>query len=89
MKSQKTPLRMCVGCGEMKPKRELVRVVKTQNGEILLDKTGKQNGRGAYICDDAKCLSLAQKARRLEKAFGTAIPNEVYEGLSEVLSNDR
>ncbi len=89
MKSQKTPLRMCVGCGEMKPKRELVRVVKTQNGEILLDKTGKQNGRGAYICDDAKCLSLAQKARRLEKAFGTAVPNEVYEGLSEVLSNDR
>ncbi len=87
MKSQKTPLRMCVGCGEMKEKRELIRVVKTKEGEILIDKTGKQNGRGAYICDDKKCLQLAIKAHRLEKAFGTAVAEEIYNSLLEALSD--
>ena len=89
MKSQKAPLRMCVGCGEMKEKRELLRVVKTKEGQILLDRTGKQNGRGAYICDDAKCLQNAQKAHRFEKAFGTAIPQEIYDNLMEELSDAR
>ncbi len=87
MKSQKTPLRMCVGCGEMKDKKTLIRVVKTKEGEILIDKTGKQNGRGAYICDDIKCLEKAAKAHRLEKAFGTAVSEEVYKSLAEALSD--
>lgn len=86
MKSAKMPLRMCVGCGEMKPKKELVRIVKTAEGAISIDKTGKQNGRGAYICQSAKCLRLAAKARRLEKAFSSAIPEEVYTALEEELS---
>lgn len=87
MKSQKTPLRMCVGCGEMKEKRKLLRVVKTKDGEILLDKTGRLNGRGAYICNDKKCLQQAQKAHRLDKAFGTSVADEVYESLAEALSD--
>lgn len=82
MKNGKVPMRMCVGCGEMKPKSELYRVVKTAEGEIMLDKTGKQNGRGAYICKEAKCLLAAQKAHRFEKAFGAAIPEEVLAALA-------
>ena len=85
MKPAKTPQRMCVGCGEMKPKKELVRVVKTAEGEISLDRTGKKNGRGAYICDSASCFLKAQKARRFEKAFSCAIPQEVYEALEKEL----
>lgn len=81
MKSAKIPLRMCVGCGEMKPKRELVRVVKSTEGEILIDATGKRNGRGAYICNSVKCLQKARQARRLEKAFSSAVPEEVYQKL--------
>ncbi len=81
MKSGKIPMRMCVGCGEMRPKAELVRVVKTTEGEIKLDKTGKQNGRGAYICKEAKCLLAAQKARRFEKAFGAAVPQDIADAL--------
>lgn len=83
MKPAKTPQRMCVGCGEMKPKKELVRVVKTAEGEISLDRTGKKNGRGAYICDCKECLLKAEKARRFEKAFSCAVPKEVYEALME------
>ncbi len=85
MKSGKIPMRMCVGCGEMKPKSELYRVVKTTEGEIMLDKTGKQNGRGAYICKEEKCLLAAQKARRFEKAFSSAVPQEVITKISEEL----
>ena len=85
MKPAKTPQRMCVGCGEMKPKKELVRVVKTAEGEISLDRTGKKNGRGAYICDSASCFLKAQKSRRFEKAFSCAIPQEVYEALEKEL----
>ncbi len=79
-------MRQCVGCGEMKPKNELVRVVKTSLGDISLDRTGKKNGRGAYICDSAACLSKAQKARRFERAFSSAVPSEVYETLEKELS---
>ena len=78
MKPAKVPMRQCVGCGEMKPKSALVRVVKTSEGEISLDRTGKKNGRGAYICDSAACLAKAQKARRFERAFSQAVPSEVY-----------
>ncbi|MBR3593702.1 MAG: YlxR family protein [Clostridia bacterium] len=85
MKSGKVPMRMCVGCGQMKPKTELVRVVKSASGEISLDKTGKQNGRGAYICREEKCLLAAGKARRFEKAFSSAVPEEVIEKILEEL----
>ncbi len=74
-------MRMCVGCGQMKPKAELIRVVKTADGNVCLDKTGKQNGRGAYICGDAKCLALAQKARRFERSFGMPVPEETVKAL--------
>lgn len=84
MKQKKVPMRMCTGCGEMKPKKELVRVVrgpeKEDGGapEIALDLTGKKPGRGAYLCRSAQCLQKARKSRRLERAFSCRIPEEVY-----------
>jgi hypothetical protein len=90
MKNQKTkkiPMRMCLGCGEMKPKRELVRVVKSKEGEISLDLTGKKAGRGAYICREAECLKKARKARRLEKSFSCRISDEIYNSMEEELEN--
>ncbi len=83
MQTRKIPMRMCTGCGQMKPKRELVRVVKNQEGEISLDLTGKKAGRGAYVCQDIECLKKARKARRLEKAFSCRIPDEVYDRMEE------
>lgn len=85
MQMRKVPMRMCTGCGQMKPKRELVRVVKSQDGEIALDLTGKKAGRGAYVCRDIECLKKARKARRLEKAFSCRIPDEVYDRMEEEL----
>lgn len=89
MKQKKIPMRMCLGCGEMKPKKELVRVVKApqkpdEEGklppvEISIDLVGKKPGRGAYLCHDPECLKKARKARRLEKAFACKIPDEVYD----------
>lgn len=87
MQTRKTPMRMCTGCGQMKPKRELVRVVKNQAGEISLDLTGKKAGRGAYVCRDIECLKKARKARRLEKAFSCQIPDEVYDRMEEALQS--
>ena len=81
-------MRMCTGCGEMKPKRELVRVVKNNLGEISLDLTGKAPGRGAYICRSAACLKKARKSRRIEKSFRCAIPDDVYDKLESELSDD-
>ncbi len=83
MKPKKIPLRMCLGCNEMKPKAELLRVVKSPEGEVSLDSTGKKNGRGAYICHSADCLAKAVKTKRLEKAFSMAIPDDVYESLKK------
>ena len=77
MRQKKIPMRMCAGCGEHKPKKELVRVVKSPEGEISLDTTGRKPGRGAYVCRSADCLRLARKARRLERAFSCQIPDEV------------
>ena len=88
MKTKKIPLRMCLGCGEMKPKRELIRVVKNKDGELFLDITGKQNGRGAYICKNAECFAKAKKARRFEHKLEAAIPEEVYERLQRELSQE-
>ena len=83
MHVKKTPLRKCTGCGEMKPKKELVRVVKSPEGEVSLDLTGRKPGRGAYVCPRVDCLRLARKARRLEKAFSCPIPAEVYDRMEE------
>jgi predicted RNA-binding protein YlxR (DUF448 family) len=87
MKPKKIPLRMCLGCNEMKPKAELLRVVKSPEGEISLDSTGKKNGRGAYLCHSATCLEKAVKSKRLERTFQTAVPNEVYESLKKELDS--
>ena len=86
MQNKKIPLRKCTGCAEMKPKRELVRIVKSPEGEISLDLTGRKNGRGAYICKDAECFAKARKARRFERAFAAQIPDEVYENIEKELS---
>ncbi len=85
---KRTPLRKCTGCGQMKPKKEMVRVVKTPTGDLLVDHTGKQAGRGAYVCiNDVACLAAARKARRLEKAFACRIPDEVYAELEALQTN--
>ena len=81
--AKKIPLRQCVGCGEMKGKKEMIRVIKTPEGEICLDATGKKNGRGAYVCPSCECLERAIKSRGLERSFSCAIPAEVYEQLKE------
>lgn len=81
-KIRKVPLRKCVGCQEMKDKRSLLRIVLTPDGEVFLDTTGKQNGRGAYVCNDSACLQLARKKKSLERALKTAIPDAVYERLT-------
>ncbi len=78
---KKTPQRQCVGCQELKNKKELLRVVRTPNDEILLDITGKKSGRGAYLCFNEQCLAKAFKAKRLERALKRAIESEVYEQL--------
>ena len=81
VKQRKIPQRQCVGCRTMRDKKELIRVVKTPEGEIVLDTTGKKSGRGAYVCPAAECLKKARKSRALERAFSLAIPDEVYDGL--------
>ena len=81
MSIKKVPLRQCIGCGEMKHKREMIRVLKTAEGEITLDATGRKNGRGAYVCPSMDCLKKAIKSRGLERSFKVAIPKEVYETL--------
>ncbi|MBQ9413880.1 MAG: YlxR family protein [Clostridia bacterium] len=86
--TKKLPQRMCTGCGEMKPKRDLVRIVHTKDGDVLVDDTGRVGGRGAYLCRSLTCLQAARKARRLEKAFSCRIPDEVYEALEKGLSDD-
>ena len=80
---KKIPMRQCLGCREMKPKKELIRVVKSPEGEISLDFKVKANGRGAYVCPNAACLKKAVKAKALERAFSCQIPQEVYEALDE------
>lgn len=79
--AKKIPLRQCVGCGEMKNKKEMIRVIKTAEDEIVLDKTGKKNGRGAYICNSKECLDAAIKRKGLERSLKTGIPETVVESL--------
>ena len=78
---KKIPLRQCLGCREMKPKKELLRVVRSAEGEISLDLRGKANGRGAYVCPNSACLKKAIKAKALSRAFDTEIPQEIYDAL--------
>ena len=98
MKQKKIPMRKCVGCGEMKPKPELVRVVKapdlksengeiTEKGEISLDLTGKKPGRGAYVCKNTECLEKAIKAKRFERTFKGQLPGELFDGIKEELKS--
>lgn len=86
MQNKKIPMRQCVGCGEMKGKKDLIRILKTQEGEILVDATGRKNGRGAYICPDLECFKKARKSKGLERSFKMAISSEIYENLEKEMS---
>lgn len=88
MKTKKVPLRMCAGCGEMFDKRSLVRVVKSPDGEVSLDLTGKKAGRGAYVCKNPECLRKARKKRAFERSFGIAIDPEVYDKMEAEIADD-
>jgi len=88
MKQRKIPLRKCTGCQEMKNKKELIRVVKNDEGEFSLDFTGKKSGRGAYVCRSLDCLEKAQKNKGFERSFKTSVPREVYENLKRELSEN-
>lgn len=79
-------MRKCIGCGEMKGKRELIRVLRTPEGNFLLDATGRKNGRGAYLCKNGKCLEQAIRQKGLERSFQAAIPSEVYDSLRKELA---
>ena len=79
--SKKVPLRQCVGCGQMKSKKEMMRVIKTAEGDIVLDVTGRKNGRGAYLCKQEECLKMAMKNKGLERSFKMSIDQSVYESL--------
>lgn len=85
MGAKKTPARMCTACREMKPKNELIRIVRTPEGDIKLDPTGKLNGRGAYICESTECLKRARKNGALSRAFGAEIPEEIFDMLERTL----
>lgn len=87
MKVKKIPLRMCTGCMEMKPKKELIRVVKTPEGEVTVDLTGNKSGRGAYICRNIECLEKAFKAKRLSRNLDIAIDEEIYNRLRNEILN--
>ena len=80
---KKLPHRQCIGCGEMKNKRDLIRVLKTSDGQITIDATGRKNGRGAYLCPSMDCFKKAVKGKGLERSFKMAIPKEVYESLEK------
>ena len=85
---KKIPIRTCIGCNEAKPKKELIRIVKTTEGEVLIDPTGKKNGRGAYICPNTTCLEKAIKSKRLSRAFEIPIETELYEKLKTQIGSE-
>ena len=88
MAQKKVPMRQCIGCREMKPKRELIRIVKSPEGDISLDPKGKLPGRGTYICPNAACLAKAKKSKGIERAFSTQISPDLYETLASQLETD-
>ena len=83
--AKKIPMRQCIGCSEMKEKKELIRIIKTPEGELVLDQTGRQNGRGAYICNKKECLAKARKSKGLERSFKQSINAEIYDALEKEL----
>ena len=87
-KTKKIPMRMCIACREMKPKTEMTRVVRSADGEIKLDPTGKAAGRGAYVCKSIVCLRKARRAARIENSLECKIPEEVYESIEAQLGNE-
>ncbi|MDR1066640.1 MAG: YlxR family protein [Clostridiales bacterium] len=87
LKRRKTPLRRCTGCGEMKNKAELIRVVRAEDGSFSIDATGKKAGRGAYVCPNADCVKRAVKSNGLSRSFKKPVPAEIYETLKEQLEN--
>ena len=88
-KVTKIPQRQCLGCNEHKPKKELLRVVRSPEGDISLDFTGKKSGRGAYICRDVRCLKKARKSRRIDRSLDCAIPEEVYDKMESELADEK
>ena len=87
MKNMKLPMHKCTGCGEMKTKKELLRVLKTPEDEIVIDATGRKNGRGAYLCKSVDCLAKAVKNKGLERSLKVSIPETVYEQLKKEMEN--
>ena len=87
MQQKRIPMRMCTGCGEMKPKKELIRVVKNAAGEITLDFVGKKPGRGAYMCHNIDCFKKARKTKRLERTYSCKIEDEIYNQLEAQIEN--
>ena len=87
MSTKKVPQRQCIGCGEMKNKKEMIRILKTPEGEFTLDATGRKNGRGAYLCPSVECFRNAVKGKWLERSFKMAIPKEVYEILEKEMEH--
>ena len=87
--AKKIPLRQCVGCGEMKDKKEMMRVLKSAEGQVCLDMTGRKNGRGAYLCKNGACLAQARKNKGLERSFKMRIPDEIYENLEKEFEEGR
>lgn len=85
---KKIPMRTCIGCNNAKPKKELIRIVKSSDGEVSIDFTGKKNGRGAYVCRDISCLEMAIKTKRLSRAFEMPIENEVYDKLKVEIESE-
>ena len=89
MKMRKIPLRVCVGCQEQKPKKELLRIVRTPEDTVEIDKTGKKSGRGVYVCADPACLEKAYKEHRLERSLKKAVSEEIYDQLRRSWNNER
>lgn len=88
MKIRKVPMRQCAGCGQSRPKSELLRVVRSPEGEISLDRTGRAPGRGAYLCPSAECLKKARKSKRIDRSMETHIPDEIYDRIQKELEAD-
>ena len=87
MNNKKQPARTCMACNEQKDKKDLLRIVKSKDGIIEVDLTGKKNGRGAYVCKNEECLNKLIKSKRLDRLFGQEVPNEIYENIRGVISD--
>ena len=88
MQQKKVPMRKCIGCNESKQKKELVRIVRSPEGDISLDLTGKKSGRGAYICNNPECLKKAEKSKRLDRIFEIQVPDSVYDEAERMLNSN-